>query len=410
MSERKIPDWLKNLQENSWELELLISGGAIFSLFQVSDLFLDSVDVLRVMAMMPGTSIIMMVGMIAIKTLTLGFIIHLVLRAYWLALVCINYVYPTGVRKEKIKWKKPFKIKTENHSDLELHITRVDKQCGTVIFMSIISVFSIVGFCLIFVSLMAVMSFIENESANNIFEIVFSVIMLFIPIYILDFLTFGLLRRIPWFSYLIFPVFKLYDIISFRRFYQQPLWLFNTNVKRIKFFISALVFAAFSITFAYLSVYKVMHWPNMFDQREYRWQMSNNAYMSYSAYMDEWPDEKSYRIGINSKIQSSGFLELYVGYRREYDFLIDQTSNIDSLKSFDKILSVMIDTNRQNSLTWHPSSKPNNRIGITTFIPLDSLKKGLHVLTVWTEIQYPNKDMEYEMGEYAVTIPFIVDR
>ena len=26
------PSWLKNLQENSWELELLISGGAIFTL------------------------------------------------------------------------------------------------------------------------------------------------------------------------------------------------------------------------------------------------------------------------------------------------------------------------------------------------------------------------------------------
>jgi hypothetical protein len=27
--------WLKRLQQNSWEVELLISGGAIFTLFQI---------------------------------------------------------------------------------------------------------------------------------------------------------------------------------------------------------------------------------------------------------------------------------------------------------------------------------------------------------------------------------------
>ena len=35
-SNHQIPKWLKQIMENSWELELLISGGAIFSLFQLS--------------------------------------------------------------------------------------------------------------------------------------------------------------------------------------------------------------------------------------------------------------------------------------------------------------------------------------------------------------------------------------
>ena len=33
-----IPTWLQKIQDNSSELELLISGGAIFALFQLSDL------------------------------------------------------------------------------------------------------------------------------------------------------------------------------------------------------------------------------------------------------------------------------------------------------------------------------------------------------------------------------------
>ena len=43
----EIPEWLKNLQENSWELELLISDGAVFTLFQASDFLLDSVQFIK---------------------------------------------------------------------------------------------------------------------------------------------------------------------------------------------------------------------------------------------------------------------------------------------------------------------------------------------------------------------------
>lgn len=407
MEKRQIPSWLKNLQENSWELELLISGGAIFSLFQVSDFYIEAFGSLRTIMIIPGTNVLFMIGMIAIKVLTLGFVIHLVLRAYWLSLVCINYVYPNGVIKDKIKWKKPFKIKTENNSDLEEHITKVDKQCGTVIFMSIISVFSIIGFCLIFITLIAVMSFIVNEYYSNYIEIIFYTFFLFVPIYLFDFLTFGLLRKIPGLSYVVFPIFKLYDIISFRGFYQQPLWLFNTNVKKLKFFFSAIVFSAFAITLAYLSVYKSMHWPNLFDQREYRWQMSDNDYIFNGTYMDEWKDNKTYGIGINSKIQKYNYMELFVAYEKAYDNLIMKTSSIDSLRSFDKILSVKIDSTLHQNLKWFPSNKENNTVGVTTFIPIDSLSNGIHTLVVWTDTKY---DSQHQGLGYQVKIPFLVDR
>ena len=86
----EIPEWLKKLQENLWNLELLISGGAIFSLFRFSDLFVEFIGTLRMTAHMPGAGPLLMVGQFGIKVLTLGFSLHLLLRAYWIALVCIN--------------------------------------------------------------------------------------------------------------------------------------------------------------------------------------------------------------------------------------------------------------------------------------------------------------------------------
>ncbi len=408
MQERHIPEWLKNLQENSWELELLISGGAIFSLFQISDIYLNWLEVVGMISGIPGRALLLMTGMIGIKVLTLGFIIHLALRAYWLALVCINFVYPNGINTHKIKWKSPFNIKAQKGDDLQDQITYVDKQCGTVMFMSIISIFVILGLTLVFMSLIGVMLFLEKNTdvlSRNAFTFLF----IFFLAYVFDLLSFGLLRKIPLLSYFTFPIFKLYDIISFRSYYAKALLMFNTNVVKWKYLIKAIIFSFFAITTAYLAIYKTMHWPNLFDQREYRWQMADNDYVSYSSYMDEWEEEKIYRIGISSKVQTGNLMELFVTYHHMYDDLIEQTSEIDSLRTFDKILQVQIDSKIEQNLEWFPSSKSNNLRGITTMIPIDSLTNGHHTLIVSSKIKYLNDQQEAESGGYKVKIPFWVD-
>ncbi len=50
----QVPKWLRNIQENSWELELLISGGAIFSLLQIDDFYIQWVAKVAIMANFSG--------------------------------------------------------------------------------------------------------------------------------------------------------------------------------------------------------------------------------------------------------------------------------------------------------------------------------------------------------------------
>lgn len=413
---RKIPQWLKNLQENSWELELLISGGAIFSLFKFSDFFIDWIGTWIMTTAFPGASMILLIGMIGIKILTLGFVIHLTLRAFWLALVCINYVYPNGINADKIRWKKPYQPKIENGMDLQKQITRVDQQCGTVIYMSIVSAFAIIGISLVFMFLIVIMKIFE-QGQDFFSEWIFTVMFICFVIYLVDFICFGPFRKIPYLSYLFFPFFKLFDLISFRQLYQESLWLFNTNVKKIRFIISALVFASFAISLAYLSVHKVLHWPNLFDQREFRWNMADasynviGAYIYEGAYMDSWDENSSHRIGIDKKVQRNGLMELFIQYGREYDEYIHQVTKIDSLKSFDKIWSVSVDDSLINGLKWMPTRKLNESIiGITTMVPIEHLSNGLHRLKVYSiKIGQENGEYKEENG-YSYTIAFWIDR
>lgn len=149
---QEIPDWLKKLQDNLWNLEILISGGAIFSLFRFSDLFVEFIGTVRMTAHTPGAGPLLMIGLFGIKVLTLGFILHLLLRAYGLALVCINYVYPDGINTAKIHLRKPFRLNEKQGSNLMEQIKEVNRICGRVIYMAIISTIAIAGIALAFVS------------------------------------------------------------------------------------------------------------------------------------------------------------------------------------------------------------------------------------------------------------------
>ena len=65
-----VPNWLKTLQENSWELELLISGGAVFTLVQAPDLFQDRIMKINSIYNLAGISVIFIIGIFSIKVLT----------------------------------------------------------------------------------------------------------------------------------------------------------------------------------------------------------------------------------------------------------------------------------------------------------------------------------------------------
>jgi hypothetical protein len=107
-STEAIPNWLREIEENSWNLELLISGGAIFTLLQLPELFIEFAFTLKFTNSLPGTGLFIVLGMFSIRLLTVGFILNLLMRAYWLSLVCINYAQRKGIRLNRINWRRPF--------------------------------------------------------------------------------------------------------------------------------------------------------------------------------------------------------------------------------------------------------------------------------------------------------------
>lgn len=372
-----IPKWLKELQENSWELELLISGGAIFTLFQVSDVWINWLETMNIISFLPGRAIFLLLGTLGLETLKLGFILHLILRAFWLSMVCINYVFPTGIKRENIGWKRPFKINIEDKEDLQSPIIFVDRLCGIVMYLSIISTFLLSGIIFtIFITVSAPMIFgIDTGYVGLVLVIAFVA-------YLIDLILGGLLRKIPYVSHVTFIFFMFYDILTFRKIYQKSALLFYTNISKWKFALSALVFFSIAFTFSYLSTYRIMHWPNLFDEREYRYQMTNNSIdLDYRNYRNELSDGRSGVFNIQSKIIKDNYVELFVQYRVMFDDLVDLLSETKEENVLSDIFEISINDSVYSNIEWFRTfNETTIDLGLTAIIPIEDLNDGKHII------------------------------
>ena len=100
------PNRLSTRTTPTWELELLISGALVFSLLKLPSV-LDAAVLQLLPRLSSGlVSALMLVSVYlraAVVALAVAFVVHLMLRAYWVALVGVNSVYPDGPRWDRAK-------------------------------------------------------------------------------------------------------------------------------------------------------------------------------------------------------------------------------------------------------------------------------------------------------------------
>ncbi len=83
-NQNQTPEAPKWVQTRSWEVELLISGGAIISLLQLHDFLLIQIDKISTVTFVQTAAF--SEALISIRLLAIYFAAHLVIRAYWLSI------------------------------------------------------------------------------------------------------------------------------------------------------------------------------------------------------------------------------------------------------------------------------------------------------------------------------------
>ena len=412
-SRTPIPEWLKHLQENSWELELLISGGAVFTLVQFPESLIGWVRSVRVITDLLGANMFLITSMTAIKILTNGFILHLLLRSFWLALVCINFVFPQGITSAHVLKTGPFRSR-HLEGDLRNQIMTVDRICGLVIFMAIISSLIVCGMAVV-LALNIFLSWLPDRSGSGIlFHLLRAVVTVnfwMMVIYVADLLSMGILRRIPYLSYLLVPHFWLSDGLSFRRFYSRAMVMFSSNVGKWSFRLGPFLFAVATMLSMYFTLFNAMHWPNLFDARDYVFQIAPGGDINSIFYKDEAEGIELNHVYIPSKIIENNYLEVNLRYLKILDGYVEGASLPDSLQYVSSVINLFIDDSLYQNQEWRPYWKKSiSEATLMTMVPISNLPEGLHYLSIRAkDFPYPKYRNWAKQQSHRVKIPFWKD-
>ena len=122
------PNWLKQIEQTSWQVELLISGGFIFALLQVPPYLKNILFEIGYHTHLNSSLIIIFIGAnVLSRVLLIGFIVNLLLRSLWLAYLGIHYAFPSGVKYSKFNYHQKFEKRFVQDYDSLKRILRLEK-------------------------------------------------------------------------------------------------------------------------------------------------------------------------------------------------------------------------------------------------------------------------------------------
>ena len=144
---------LRELTTQSWNLELAISGVAMFAILQLPDLLESAFGYLRynymthtdgVAAILPSLAYSMVRA--TCYVLFVAFLANFVMRAFWVGLVGLLAVFPSGINYDRIPFSTPYAQKrlSDELGPLDRYILWLDKRCNIVFAFAFQIVFGLI--------------------------------------------------------------------------------------------------------------------------------------------------------------------------------------------------------------------------------------------------------------------------
>lgn len=380
--ENQTPQWLKEVQNNSWSPEILISGLTITFIFIMND------PIHNFFAMLIqdyGTGslsrILFVTFIISLNIIKIVLISHLLLRGFWTGLVGLSYVYPNGVKNEKLP-KRDRHLKFSKPVELVLKVEKVCSLLFSIIFYFIITLILIVVLYTPAIIIQAVTT--EN---SKLYIIIFFASISLIPI-IINFLKNSRTKR--------FFETNIFNNILFT---------FSTNTG----YVITIVFLVLSIlSSVYLSI------PQL-EQFQYRNSSADKAtkYEGLHKDCEKYNDERNSNLRVGKATVESFIvydqIKLFVSKYKADEIVVSkakqQPENFENIsgKRIDRefnlssIYLIHIDSLQITDIDWVSSNHPQtNQKGLTTIIDNLEIEKGFHKLSV-NKVIWSFKKNDFEL-------------
>ena len=432
----KFKELLDKLQQESWQLELLISGFAIFGLFSVTGYIDIKYDIAEHNSRLTET-LIWFATRVCCWILIVNLLIHVILRGLWIGALGLRYV-SGDIDYDELKYSPKFTNYLQKKiGSFDKYIATLEDYCSILFAISFLLVFYfLASFAFVVLLLCIVFIFLDNDfdgtlqtvmSFTGIGLILFTFLGMFLTF--LDFITQGFLKRKKWTSKIYFPIYRVFSIITLAFLYRPLVYNFLDNRfgKRL-----SIILVPMYIAILYLASY---HYT---DSNYLNKEKNSSEYFANAAnYEDLIVKENDFidKAAIPSKVITENYLKVFIdfsdsvedrifefnkglepknerrGLNTDITFFNDFNSKefykkdslrLEYYKTFNDVYLTYIDNVKQN-VNYIASTSKNNQLGFEGYLNIDTLTYGKHILKINRKKLNRKKDT---VLTNVVTIPF----
>jgi hypothetical protein len=315
----KFTQWLETLQQESWQLELVISGFAIFLLIglyePMQNLWRQTIDLASASRNVSVLLLPVTILQGSWLVLLINLIIHILLRGLWISTVGLRYV-SEEIDFDALRLHDRFDRFLRKHIvSFDRYIERLEKICSIIFAFSFLLVFILMSLGLwqgLFGAVnLGLAQLPVNSKVKDVLDTVISLaIAITSLIYFIDFVTFGWVKRRKRMARFYYPLYRFYGWITLSFLY-RPLY-YNLADNRFGRGVGFLLVPYILVIMVVSSI--------SIETKTYFPLRAGNLGLSTRVY-DDLRDDKAYivRAAIPSKYVSNGFLEVFVKYNPNAD-------------------------------------------------------------------------------------------
>ncbi|MEO1260852.1 MAG: hypothetical protein AAFZ15_18785 [Bacteroidota bacterium] len=419
VQQNKLTKWLNKLQRESWQLELVISGFAIFLMagaYNWLDGFRRSVRMVTSGLPTGGEllNISYSVLMAACFFLLINLILHVLLRGMWISTIGLRYV-SGDIDFESLKLAPRFdRFLRKKIGRFDHYILALENICSVVFAFTFLIVFMLLAvglYLVVFIGFVDIVlkGLLEGvpESVSEPIGITIGILFLISGLlYFIDFITIGYIKRVKWFSRIYLPIYRLMSVLTLSFLY-RPIY-YNLIDNKFGRRVGLLLVPYVAIIAFIMSE----------DIQSHTWYPDNPD--KVALYNHKYDDQLSETMLIQtgtlpSKFVKNGFLPLFIAYNPrqdndvlekkcpdfkpfhepgiESDLYIQVGNQVPKRRSlsaadtalvcFSQLYEIHIDDSLLTELPFRFHRHRNyDEYGVMTILDVDYLPRGEHLLKV----------------------------
>ena len=342
-------EWLERLQQESWQLELIISGFALFGVYSAKGLIVDWKLLFLTHDANPVLAAFWFLPETGWRIFFINLLLHVILRALWIGSIGLRYV-SSEIDYDNLNYSPFFteflKRKVGDYDDF---IEKLEKICSILFSFTFLLFLLSVSFAFVLAAFILPFNLIESLNVKNQATIGFIGITWFIVywtialIVFFDFVTAGKLKKVKdrGFNRFYKIIYQIFSVISLTIFYRPLLYNFLDNRYTRRLFYFSFVYVAIIAFSTSLVSYRFSAYNSVNEED------LTLGYYAPRSYIDEYQkklstldldQQKAYildhrsAVRLSSRVLSDGYASIYLGdFNHRADKLLKNKYDLDKL-------------------------------------------------------------------------------